>query len=181
MNNESRYFQAVGHWASLLWQMLSGQLWNLFFNKNSISPRLSEIISLSVSRVNDCSNCSYLHSRTALESGLNENEINLLLNGDYGQLSQNELPAVLYAQHWAEQNGKVSRKARNTALEFYGENALKSIEISIKSVIFGNLCSNTVEEKRSGNSKISLLPYILSLPIAGVISFAGKIKDKNNE
>ena len=135
---------------------LSGQLWNLFFNKNSISPRLSEIISLSVSRVNACSNCSYLHSRTALESGLNENEINLLLNGDYGQLSQNELPAVLYAQHWAEQNGKVSRKARNTALEFYGENALKSIEISIKSVIFRGTCV-PIQLKKKGQEIVKLV------------------------
>jgi AhpD family alkylhydroperoxidase len=146
--------------------------------ENRISPQLSEKLMLAVTGVNECLYCSYLHTRTALEKGVPPDLIEELLAGNVSGISPEELPAVLYAQHFASTGGAVSDEARRTVVERYGEDMVRHMEGFIKIVHFGNLTSNTVYafENRllEGAQRRRALPvYILSKPVAARIRRRG--------
>ena len=141
--------------------------------QNNISPEFSERISLSVSGVNKCEYCSWLHSKTSLEKGMSNEEIKCLLDGELAHAPEEETRALLYAQHWADKKGHVSKDARDKVLDYYGKIKLHYIENSIQAVYFGNLCSNTAYAIRTGMIKKPAwklrISYMLSVPIANKI------------
>ena len=131
---------------------------------------------LAVCGVNECSYCSYLHSKTALERGVDADDIEFLLNGTWDKLPREELPALLYAQHFSETRARVSSDAREFFIRYYGEEAAEQIEAYIKSVFFGNLCCNTVyvrEHRRASTQATGYVPtlwlYLLCKPISLMI------------
>ncbi|MDC7226414.1 MAG: carboxymuconolactone decarboxylase family protein [Spirochaetales bacterium] len=144
-----------------------------------IAAEFSERIMLAVTAVNQCAYCSFLHTQTALEKGVQLDQIHQILEGEIGSFSDEEIPAVLYGQHYAETKGNVSAAAREKFISAYGASRAGHIEGYIMSVCFGNLCSNTVytrennlltpEQKRRG-----LLLYLLCKPIAAGIRRSGK-------
>lgn len=143
-----------------------------------ISPAFSEKLMLSVTAVNECAYCSWLHSRTALEKGVEQSEIEQILAGETQSFTEDELPAVLYAQHFAETKGQVSADARETFFRLYGQEKAAHAEAFITMVCFGNLCSNTVltretQRKEAGHSDIPLGLYLLAKPIAAGIKRRG--------
>jgi len=121
--------------------------------KASISPEFSERIMLAVTAVNRCSACSYLHTQTALEKGVQNEVIKAILEGDLGSFSDEEMPAVLFGQHFAETRGRVSEEAKSRFTQAYGPDLALKIEGYIALVCFGNLCSNTVERWREGTEE----------------------------
>ena len=139
-----------------------------------ISPEFSERIMLAVTAVNECSNCSFLHTKTALEKGVELDTIHKILEGEIGSFSDDEMPAVLFGQHFAETSGQVSDAARAEFISAYGSRKAAHIEGFISAVCFGNLCSNTVEAWESGvinkaEKKSLFLAYMLSKPVAAGI------------
>ena len=139
--------------------------------RKAISRRFAERIMLAVSGVNRCAYCSWLHTRTALEKGLSQDEIRGLLEGSLGEVPENETVAILYAQHWSESEGRPSQEARQRVVDHYGRTTTAYIERTIKTVTFGNLCSNTVCARRDNllGEKPGLcffLAYLLCLPVA---------------
>lgn len=137
--------------------------------KASLSPEFSERIMLAVSSVNQCSACSYLHTQAALEKGVQNEVIKAILEGDLGSFSDEEMPAVLFGQHFAETRGQVSEEAKSRFSQAYGPDLALKIESYITLVCFGNLCSNTVERRRTGTeediSRPGLPVYLLCLPV----------------
>ena len=135
----------------------------------AISPEFSERIMLAVSSVNNCSACSYLHTQTALEKGVQNDVIKAILEGDLGSFSDEEMPAVLFGQHYAETRGQVSEEAKISFVQAYGPDLALKLESYIALVCFGNLCSNTVERRRAGtedgDSRPGLSVYLLCLPV----------------
>ena len=136
-----------------------------------VPPSLSERLSLAVSGVNSCSYCSWLHSKKALELGFSEEDVEGMLQGDLAGLNRAESAAVLYAQHWADTEGDVSREARSSLREFWTEGAIRSMEAYIQAVYFGNLCSNTVvtyndKEHPRKHGPGTFLTFLLSWPVA---------------
>lgn len=129
--------------------------------KASIPPEFSERIMLAVTAVNRCSACSYLHTQTALEKGVQNEVIKSILEGDLGSFSDEEMPAVLFGQHFAETRGQVSEEARSHFTQAYGPEMALRIESYIALVCFGNLCSNTVERRRTGTEEGVSRPGIL--------------------
>lgn len=151
--------------------------------EDRISPELSEKIMLAVTGVNKCANCSYLHTRTALEKGVSMNEIRQLLSGEYKGGVQEELPAVLFAQHFAETKGNISPEAEARVVETYGAGKVATMSAYLLSVLFGNLCSNTVYHyTHSGLSfkeRAELFPvYTLSRPVRWIIYRNGRKHDR---
>lgn len=145
-----------------------------------ISPEFSEKIMLAVTAVNQCAYCSFLHTRTALEKGVDSDQIKKILEGEIGSFSEEEMPAVLYGQHFADTKGRVSNSARDEFISAYGRHKAKHIESYISAVCFGNLCSNTVYARENGllsaaQKKKSLFVYLLSKPIASGIKRGGAI------
>jgi len=66
-----------------------------------ISKAFAERIMLAVSAVNGCRYCSYGHVRSALKYGVSSEEVDLLLRGEVGHVASDEVPALLFAQHYA--------------------------------------------------------------------------------
>ncbi len=145
-----------------------------------ITKQLGEKISLAVSGVNNCRYCSWLHTKTALEKGLSQDEVDAMLSADFGNLAPYEAAAILYAQHWADRDGKVAAEAREKILAEYGPNRTTEIEALLWAVHFGNLCSNTVvtyrDTKNDKRRPVSRFTYLLALPVAGAIKRRSGIK-----
>jgi len=143
--------------------------------KDRISPQLSEKIMLAVCGVNECSRCSYLHTQTALEKGVTDSQIRELLAGQFGGESAEDVPALLFAQHYAESRGEVSAEAREAVVKVYGENKVYHMSAYLLTVFFGNLCCNTVHYytrgRLDGKERLRLhSTYILSRPVEWFIT-----------
>lgn len=109
----------------------------------SISAEFRERLMLAVTAVNDCRYCSYAHTRKALESGMSEEEIHALNGGEFEHSPDLQVPALLYAQHWAETDGRVSAAARQKMIGKYGEANLSDIEMILRMIRMGNMLGNS--------------------------------------
>ena len=93
---------------SLNWKNLRDTLLQMILNaKNMEKPSALDIefmerIMLAVTSVNECRYCSYYHTKIALENNCTNEEIRELLGGDFSCADQEELPALAFAQHFAE-------------------------------------------------------------------------------
>jgi AhpD family alkylhydroperoxidase len=110
-----------------------------------LDPAFRERLMLVVTGVNQCRYCSYVHAREALAAGVSSEQIEALAAGAFGNSPAHEAPALLYAQHWAEANGRPDPEARRRVLERYGEQRVESIEAVLGMIRMGNLLGNTVD------------------------------------
>lgn len=104
----------------------------------AISDAFSERLMLAVTEVNGCALCSYAHAQMALESGMGEPEIENMLAGELGDAPHAELPAILFAQAYADSRGKPSKAAWGKVVETYGDEAAAAILSSIRIIMIGN-------------------------------------------
>ena len=70
--------------------------------------------------------------------GMSLEEIENILSGNYENVPKEELPAVLFAQHYAELRGKYSQESFNRVIEIYGIEKAKAILATIRMIMFGN-------------------------------------------
>jgi AhpD family alkylhydroperoxidase len=110
-----------------------------------LDPAFRERLMLAVTAVNGCRYCSYAHARQALVEGINEEEIEALQDGVIVNCPRNELPALLYAQHWADKQGKTDPAARERIIEKYNEETVKAIDLTLQTIQMGNLLGNTMD------------------------------------
>ena len=112
------------------------------FSKSKKNGLLTEAfierMMLAVTEVNACPVCSYGHTKMALEMGMSLEEIENILSGNYENVPKEELPAVLFAQHYAELRGKYSQESFNSVIEIYGEEKANTILATIRMIMFGN-------------------------------------------
>jgi len=107
--------------------------------KNLVSKAFMEKIMLAVTQVNGCRYCSWFHTRVAMKEGLSKTEVHTLLSGEFEGADEDEMLALLYAQHYADTNGKPEEESRNKLYETYGRARAKGIEASIKAITVGNI------------------------------------------
>jgi AhpD family alkylhydroperoxidase len=108
-----------------------------------ISPAFRERLMLVVTEVNGCRYCSYYHARLSLQAGVSQAELRTLLSGSIpSSTPSEELPALAYAQHWAESNTHPDPEARQRLVEIYGEEVVEAIEIVLRMIRSGNLLGN---------------------------------------
>ena len=178
-----RYFETAGEFFKMFGKVFKNMSsLGRIPKEERISPEFSERIMLAVTAVNQCAYCSFLHTRTALEKGVDVESIHKILEGEIGSFSDVEIPAVLYGQHFAETKGVVSREARDRFITAYGPYKARHIESYILMVCFGNLCSNTVYVRENGEPSQKhkgLIVYLLSKPIAAGIKRGGKASDSH--
>lgn len=110
-----------------------------------VSMAMRERLMLAVTAVNDCRYCSYFHAKEALRANLSESEIRQMLEGHLDQAPTDELPALLYAQHWAETDGRPDPTARQTVYDTYGPDKADAIEVVLRMIRTGNLGGNTLD------------------------------------
>lgn len=108
-----------------------------------LSEAFRERLMLTVTEVNGCRYCQYAHAKMALEAGLPQTEIKALSDGTFHHCPEEEVPALLYAQHWAETDGVPVEDTRQHVLEFYGEEKVQAMELVMRMIRMGNLSGNT--------------------------------------
>ena len=108
-----------------------------------VSFAFRERLMLAVTAVNGCRYCSYYHTGEALKAGLLEDELEKLLNGVVDGAPVEELPALLYAQHWAEAGGEPETAIRQKVIDTYGPERAQAIETVLHMIRTGNLLGNT--------------------------------------
>ena len=108
-----------------------------------IDRAFQERLMLTVTQVNGCRYCAYAHARMALAAGVAQADVDALAGGDLPASPPAEIPALLYAQHWAETGAKPDPETRQHVLETYGQAKTEAIELSMRLIRVGNLAGNT--------------------------------------
>jgi AhpD family alkylhydroperoxidase len=112
-------------------------------SKGLLSPAFQERLMLAVTSVEGCRYCSYFHSKLALKGGVSQVEISKLLSGEVDDCPEDEILAVLYAQHWAESNACPDKEAAKRLEETYGPEKAEAINLMLRMIRLGNLLGNT--------------------------------------
>lgn len=138
-----------------------------------LSKQFIERIMLAVTEVNGCGICSYAHTRAALETGMSSVEIQSLLAGIHSNVPPEELPAVMFAQHYAESRGSPSRGAQERIIAVYGLSRAKGILAAARMIMWGNAYgipgSSFINRFRGRPDERSSLVYELSMIASGIL------------
>lgn len=103
-----------------------------------LTAQLIERIMLAVTEVNQCPLCSYGHTKMALEAGMSSEEIQNLLSHSMEGVPDDEIAAVLFAQHYADSRANPSPEAWRRLEELYGEAKAKGILGAVRMIMLGN-------------------------------------------
>ena len=104
-----------------------------------------ERLMLAHTSVNECRWCSWQHARVALKEGVARGEVETLLCGAVDDCPDEEVPALLYAIHFAETDGRSDPGARARVVEAYGPERAEAIDRALATIRSGNLIGNTLD------------------------------------
>jgi AhpD family alkylhydroperoxidase len=110
--------------------------------RGRISHAFRERLMIAVTSVNECRYCAYFHSHVARAAGIAPHEIVQLLRGEFADAPAEEMPALFYAQHWAETNAQPDPAMRAKFVETYGNETAQAIEFVLRMIRVGNLLGN---------------------------------------
>jgi len=111
--------------------------------KRTVRRDLRERLMLAVTSVYGCRYCTWVHTREALRSGVDPDEITVLLSGSVDSCPREEAVAVLYAQHWADADTRPDPEAFNRLVDTYGPEKAESINLVLRMIRIGNLMGNS--------------------------------------
>lgn len=104
---------------------------------------------LAVSQVNGCRYCNYLHTKNAIDAGASEEEINAMMNGELGDVGNDESLALLFAQHYADTGGDFDVETYRKFVAHYGEEKARDILANIRVIMVGNIHGISVDAMQS--------------------------------
>jgi AhpD family alkylhydroperoxidase len=111
-----------------------------------IAPGFRERLMMVVTEVNGCRYCSYYHARESLAAGVPEAQLRELLAGSIPRdAPAEELPALLYARHWAETDARPDPEADRRLTEVYGAEKAEAVRIVLRMIRIGNLLGNSAD------------------------------------
>jgi AhpD family alkylhydroperoxidase len=141
-----RYYDNLGlFWRDFRYPFQNRDKLKLAMDGDLVSPAFRERLMLAVTAVNGCRYCSYYHAKEALKTGLPEAEIRAMRDGIVDNAPAEELPALLYAQHWAESNANPDPDLRQKLAETYGTERAAAIDVILHMIRVGNLLGNTTD------------------------------------
>lgn len=85
-----------------------------------MNKKLKERIMLSITEVNGCSLCSFVHTKIALSAGMSKEDIKEILDGNHLNIPVEDAVAVIFAQHFASSKEQPDTKAIERIVEDYG-------------------------------------------------------------
>ena len=142
--------------------------------KKELNPKFIERIMLAVTEVNGCAICSYAHTKKALESGMSNEEIQKMLSGIIDDVPTSEVPAVMFAQHYADTRGNPTLESWQRIVEIYGISKAKGILGSIRFIMIGNAYgiawSSFFNRLRCRPDQRSNLLYELSIMLGTILT-----------
>ena len=156
----------------------------VFFSRE-IDKKFREKILTVVTAINGCRYCAWFHSKVAVMSGMSEQEVVEIMNMQFDtHTKENELTALLYAQHYAETNRNADRVMEEKLFAYYGDKTAKQIKLLIRVMFFANLQGNTfdafisrVKGMPAANSSVvfEFLFFIINIPfLVPLIPFVKK-------
>ncbi len=95
-------------------------------------------IMLAVTEVNGCALCAYAHTKFALEAGMDAEEVRQLLGGVTSGAPDRELPALAFAQHYADTGARPETPVWNRLVEIYGEQEALGVLGATRMMMWGN-------------------------------------------
>lgn len=132
-----------------------------------------ERIMLAVTEVYGCPVCAYAHTKIALEAGISNEEIQGMLAGIFDDIPTDEVAAVMFAQHYADSRGKLSKESWERIVELYGISKARGILGAIRVIMIGNTYgipwSSFFNRFKGKPDKRSTIVYELSMIIACII------------
>lgn len=141
-----RYYHSLKQvWRDLRWPMQNRQTIRRAMRGELVSLPFRERLMMAVTAVNQCRYCSYYHVKESLAAGLPAEEIRKLKDGIVDDAPEEELPALLYAQHWAETDGRPDPALRQKLIDIYGAERAEAIETVLRMIRMGNLWGNTTD------------------------------------
>jgi AhpD family alkylhydroperoxidase len=105
----------------------------------NVSKAFSEKIMLAVTQVNGCRYCNYVHTKNAIDAGASEDEINRMLNGEFGESGNDQSVALLFAQHYADTDGNPDKVTYKKFAEHYGAQKATDILAMIRIIMTANI------------------------------------------
>jgi AhpD family alkylhydroperoxidase len=103
-----------------------------------VTPAFRERLMLAVTAVTGCRYCSWAHTGAALRSGVSKNEVAGLLIGSVDDCPEDEAIAMLYAQHWADSNGRPDSEAIEQLVQNYDTETSRTIDTILHLIRAGN-------------------------------------------
>ncbi len=110
-----------------------------------IDSEFRQRLMMAVTEVNGCRYCSYYHSKLALKAGISQEELDSLLAGELKDCPEEELLALVYAQHWTEKRGQPDQEMTDKIKNQYGEQKSEIIKLAVRMINFGNLSGNSFD------------------------------------
>ena len=139
----------------------------------NLNPKFIERIMLAVTEVNDCTICSYAHTKMAIESGMSNEEIQNMLSGVIDDVPADEVAAVMFAQHYADTRGTPTLESWRRIVEIYGISKAKGILGSIRTIMIGNTYgipwSSFFNRMRGNPDQRSSLLYEISMILSTIL------------
>ena len=97
-----------------------------------------------VTEGNGCRYCSHYHTAQSIRAGLSNDELRFLPGGQIPEDSpEEELPALVYAQHWADTNGRPDPETVQLLAQTYPDGKADMIHAILRMIRAGNLMGNT--------------------------------------
>ncbi len=87
---------------------------------NLMGKKFKERIMLTITEVNGCQMCSYVHTKLALNSGMSKENILAILQGDTTNIPLNEAVAVMFGQIFADTKEHPDSESIKRLIEEYG-------------------------------------------------------------
>jgi AhpD family alkylhydroperoxidase len=120
-----------------------------------LDPALRERIMLTVTGVNDCHYCEFMHSRIGQVVGVPRTESAAIICGDFTGVPDHDRPALVFAKHWAEKDGEPDPEEKTLLVEEFGRSKADQIEMTCRVIRLTNLFGNTFDSllfKASGGT-----------------------------
>lgn len=105
---------------------------------NIFDEQFQERIMLAVTAVNRCPMCSYAHTGMALKAGMSNEEIKSFLAGEFPDVPVDQVKAIFFAQHYADERGKIDKELWEEIVREYGKAKAECILAAIRIMMFGN-------------------------------------------
>lgn len=138
-----------------------------------IDKQFIERIMLAVTEVNGCPICSYAHTRMALREGMTNDEIRSMLSGEFSSIPQEQVKAVLLAQHYADARAHIDPEAYTALVDAYGKKNASIMLSAVQMIYAGNLYgipySALISRMKGAPYSDSSLAYELYMEIGGLI------------
>lgn len=125
--------------------LLTRAPWMIRATRNDdITRAFVEKIMTVTTAVNECTYCAWYHAKAAVASGISAEEVRSLLDLQFHATATDfELPALLYAQHYAETDRQPEPQMTARLFDTYGTRTAEDIVLVIRMISFGNLFGNT--------------------------------------